>query len=167
MRRARNLIRRQYEVGAIAVETAIVLPILLLFLALPSIVLAFYYRQYTAAQKAVHDAAIYLSTAPRLDFATLGPDTYSAAITVANKIVKNELAGIVPAGTDTELTITCYYLVSGKQKANGCKPAVFNLDNPLVGFDVAINLPFINPLTGTEIPSAYMSVIPSVPYMGN
>ena len=167
MRRALKTIRQQYESGSIAVEAAIVLPILIVFLALPTILVAFYYRKYTAAQKAVHDAAIYLSTAPRLDFATLGPDTYSAAVTVANKIVAKELAGIVPDGTDTEVSITCYYLVSGKQKANFCKPGVFNLDSPLVGFDVAINLPFVNPFTGTAIPSAYMSIIPSVPYMGN
>jgi Flp pilus assembly protein TadG len=86
-----------YERGAIAVEAAIVLPILLLIIGLPSIPLAFYCRQYSAEQKAVHDAALYLSTAPRTEMITAGPDGNPAALTVAKTLMAKEMAGLVPS----------------------------------------------------------------------
>ena len=168
MRTTSKTTRRQHQDGSITIETAFVLPILLLFLAFPSIVLAFYYRQYTAAHKSAHDAAIYLSTAPRAEFTTSGPDGNFAALTVAKKIVEKELEGIVPNGVTADPFISCIYLQGGNQKVNACTPQVFKNDNvPLFQFDVAINLPFINPLTGNEISSMYISTIPSVRYLGN
>jgi Flp pilus assembly protein TadG len=168
MRRIFKRLGRQSEDGVIAVEAAFVLPILLLSFALPSILLAFYFRQYSAAQKAANDAATYLSTAPRMEFTTAGRDGTFAAIAVANVIVANELAGIVPAETSTAPYITCFYDQAGVPKGNLCTPQLFQNDNsPLSRFDVAINLPFINPLTGEKINSMYISTIPSVPYLGN
>lgn len=168
MRTISKTSKRQHQDGSITIETAFVLPVFLLFLAFPSIVLAFYYRQYTAAHKAAHDAAIYLSTAPRAEFTTSGPDGNFAALTVAKKIVEKELAGIVPAGVSVDPYVTCFYLQAGIAKGNACTPQVFKNDNvPLFQFDVAINLPFINPLTGSEISSMYISTIPSVRYLGN
>ena len=63
MRRLRKAPGRRYEHGVVAIEMAAVLPLLVLFITFPSVALAFYYRQYSAAQKAVHDAALYLATA--------------------------------------------------------------------------------------------------------
>lgn len=160
--------RRQHQDGSIAIEAAFVIPILLVFLAFPSIMFAFYYRQYTAANKAAHDAAIYLSTAPRAEFTTSGPDGNFAALTVAKKIVEKELTGIVPAGTSVDPFISCIYLQGGNPKVNACTPQIFKNDSvPLFQFDVAINLAFIDPLTGSEISSMSMSIIPSVRYLGN
>jgi Flp pilus assembly protein TadG len=168
MRRTLKATGRRHESGSIAVETAIVLPILILFLGLPSVLYAFYFRQYTAAQKATHDAAVYLSTAPRVEFTTAGPDGNFAALTVAKRIVEKELADIVPAGTSVDPYITCTYLQGGNPKVNACTPQIFKNDNtPLTQFDVAINLPYINPLTGNEVESFYMSIIPVVRYLGN
>ena len=168
MRRTMKVTGRRNQGGSIAVEAALVLPILVLFLGLPSIVLAFYFRQYSAAQKAAHDAAIYLATAPRLEFTTAGPDGDFAAVTVAKKIVAKELTGIVPDGVSVDPYITCLYQVGRTPKGNACTPQVFKSDtSPLVRFDVAINLPFINPLTGEEITSMSMSPVPSAYYLGN
>lgn len=168
MRRKPWATGRQYEEGAIAVETAIVLPILLLFFALPSIVFAFYFRQYSAAYKAAHDAAIYLSTAPTVEFTTPGQDGQFAAMTVAKNIVARELAGIVPSGVSVHPYFTCQYRVGRTLKGRECTPLAFSSDtSPLVRFDVEISLPFINPLTGQRIASMSMAPIPSMPYTGN
>jgi Flp pilus assembly protein TadG len=168
MKRTLKATGRPYERGAIAVETAIVLPVLLLFVGLPSVLYAFYFRQYTAVQKAAHDAAIYLSTAPRLETATAGPDGNFAALTLAQKIIAKELAGVVLDGTSVDPVITCYYRVGTATKANACTPAIAKLPtNTLFQFDVAINVPFINPLTGSAVDSMYMSPVVTVRYSGN
>jgi len=168
MRRTFRATGRRHEDGSITVETALVLPILILFLGLPSIVLAFYFRQYSAAQKAAHDAAIYLSTAPRLEFTTPGSDTNFVAYTVAKRIVAMELAGIVPKGVSVEPSINCMYRVGSIPKRRDCTPQNYSSDtSPLVRFDVEMSLPFINPLTGEEIPSMSMAPYPTAPYLGN
>jgi hypothetical protein len=139
----------------------------LLFFALPSIVLAIYFRQYTAVQKAAHDAAIYLSTAPRLEMTTAGPDGNFAALTVAKKIVEKELAGIVPDGVPVAPYITCFYRVGNVMQGNACTPPVFKVEtNTLFRLDVAINVPYINPLTGREVDAMYMSIVAPVRYLG-
>jgi len=167
MRPAHNITGRQCERGAIAVETAIVLPILLLVLGFPSILLAFYFRQYTAVQKAAHDAAIYLSTAPRLEMTATGPDGNFAALTVAKKIVEKELAGVVPGGVSVAPYTTCFYRIGNITKGNACTSQIFKLEtNTLFRLDVAINVPFINPLTGREVEALYMSSIATVRYLG-
>jgi len=159
---------RQYERGATAVEAAIVLPILLLFLGLPSILYAFYFRQYTAVQKAAHDAAIYLSTAPRLEMTTAGPDGNFAALTLAKKILAKELAGIVPDGTSVESLISCVYRVAAATKVSFCTPQTYKLDaNTLFRFDVAVGVPYVNPLTGRELSNMYMQTVVTVRYVGN
>jgi Flp pilus assembly protein TadG len=168
MRRTLKATGRQYERGSIAIEAAIVLPILLLFLGLPSVLYAFYFRQYTAVQKAAHDAAIYLSTAPRVETATAGPDGNFAALTLAKRIIAKELAGIVPDGTSFDPFITCYYRVGTATKGNACTPTIAKLPtNTLFQFDVAVNVPFINPLTGSAVDSMYMSPVVTVRYLGN
>jgi hypothetical protein len=168
MRPTRKPLGRHYERGAIAVEAAIVLPILLLFLGLPSVLCAFYFRQYTAVQKASHDAAVYLSTAPRLEMTTAGPDGSFAALAIAKTIVTKELAGIVPAGNPFNLGFTCYYRVASTTKNTFCTPQTFKLDtHTLVGFDISISSPYVNPLTGREVDAMYMATITSVRYVGN
>jgi Flp pilus assembly protein TadG len=168
MRPTRKAAGRHYERGSVAVEAALVLPILLLFLGLPSVLLAFYFRQYTAAQKAVHDAALYLSTAPRIEMTTAGPDGNFAALTLASKIVAKEMAGIVADGTPVTPDIYCIYRVAATTPTKPCTPAMLRIDTQtLLRFDVGINLPYINPLTGREVEALYISSVASVRYLGN
>lgn len=168
MKRLFKSTARQREHGAIAIEAAIVLPFLIMFFGLPSILYAFYFRQYTAVQKAAHDAAIYLSMAPRLEMTTAGPDSNFAAVTLAKRIVTKELAGIVPDGASVTPTISCMYLVGSGQQINACTPPVFKAStNTLFRLDVAVNVPYINPITGNEVESMYMSIVAPVRYMGN
>lgn len=168
MKRTLEAVGRRHDRGAIVVETAIVLPILLLFIGLPSLLYAFYFRQYTAVQKAAHDAAIYLATAPRPEMTTTGPDGNFAAVTLAKRIVAKELAGIVPGDVSVDPTISCMYLVGSGKQMNACTPTVFRAStNTLYRVDVAVNVPYINPLTGTEAEGMYMSVVAPVRYSGN
>lgn len=160
---------RRFQRGVIAIETAIVLPILLLFLGLPSVIYAFYFRQYTAVQKAAHDVAIYLSTASRLEMTTAGSDNKFAALSVAQQIVAQELKGIIPDGTLVDINFSCNYRIAGSSpKGNSCTPTIFKFDTyKLVRIDVAIGLPYVNPLTGVAVDSMYMQTVVASPYMGN
>jgi Flp pilus assembly protein TadG len=169
MKRTLKTIGRRYESGAIAIEAAFAIPLLLVFLGLPSIFLAFYFRQYTAAQKAVQDAAIYLSTAPKLEMTTAGPDNSFAALTLARKIIAREMAGVVPDGVVTDPTISCTYQIGTgtATQTRACTPAVFKSENQtLFRFDVSISFTFVNPLTGRD---SDLLISPGVPvrYLGN
>ena len=166
MRQTFKVPGRQYERGVIAVEAAIVLPILLIFLGLPSIILATYCRQYTAAQKAVHDAALYLATAPNVELTTAGPDGF-AAITAAREIIKMEMAGIVPDSVPVAPTVTCTYMVSGAPMNKACTTTLTkNPSHRLYRLDVSMSFNFINPITGTETESL-ISPYASVLQVGN
>jgi Flp pilus assembly protein TadG len=151
MRRELKATRRPSERGSVAIEAAIVIPILVIFIGLPSIILAFYCLQYTAAQKAVHDAALYLSTAPLVEVTTTGPDGNFAAITVAKKIVAKELAGTVPNGVPADPEIYCKYKFASGTPTRGCTITYTkNSSYTLYEFDVGIPITFINPITGND-----------------
>lgn len=158
---------RRNEHGAVAIEMAFVLPILTLFLTFPSIVLAFYCRQYSAAQKAVHDATLYLSTAPRVEVVTSGPDGNFAALTLARKIVEREMAGIVPAGATVDPAIFCIYQVGGSPMTKPCTITYTkDVNHTLYQFDVSLGFSYTNPLTGGD---TGLLISPYAParYVGN
>ena len=76
-------LRCRRERGAVAVEAAIVLPVLVLIIAAPTIALAHFCLQWDATYKAVQDAALAVATAPRIELTTAGPDGSFAAISIA------------------------------------------------------------------------------------
>lgn len=167
MRRAFKPAGRWYERGVAAIEAAIILPILLLFIGLPSVLWAFYFREYTAVQKALHDAALYLSTAPRVEMTTSGPDGAPAALTVAKTIMAKEMAGILPSGISPGSDFICLYRVGGNPAMRSC--TVENNQDPtqtLIQIGVTIRVKYLNPLTGNE---TGVSIAPYAPvaYVGN
>ena len=166
MKRFRRAADPCYERGSIAIEAAIVLPILLVFLTFTTLRLAFYCRQYSAAEKAVHDAALYLSTAPRIEMITAGPDGSPAALTVANTIAAREMAGLVPSGTSLNLGVGCLYQVGPSQVIKPCTTA--NNQGPnniLIQLEVSIDVPYVDPLTRSAVGRTYPFAL--VSYVGN
>jgi Flp pilus assembly protein TadG len=95
--------------GIAAVELAIILPILVALLAVP-----FYFGRvfwhYTVAEKAAHDAALYLSSVPLTEMKS--QSRIAAVVNVAQQIYDLEIAELNPgeyAPTPTFLcnTMTC------------------------------------------------------------
>jgi len=168
MRRTRKAVGSQCERGAVAVEAAIVLPVILVFLGLPSIVLAFYLRHYSAVQKAAHDAALYLSTAPRVEMTTAGTGSGPAAMSLAKKIIEKELTGVIPDATALDPGFVCVYRLSSGNPA--MKPCTLTANRDpsqtLVQVAVSLEIPFINPLTGRDSGTVTSPYVP-VRYLGN
>ncbi|MGZ8320168.1 MAG: TadE/TadG family type IV pilus assembly protein, partial [Telluria sp.] len=93
-----------------AVEMAIMLPILIMLLAVP-----LYYGRvfwhYTVAQKAAHDAARYLISAPLTQMRN--PAQVGNALAVANAIIDAELAELNPGPYQPVVTIQCNGVTCG------------------------------------------------------
>lgn len=94
--------------GGIAVEMAIVLPILILLLAsLVFFARVFWY--YSVAQKAAQDAARFLSTASQVELRTPG----SPAAALARAIVEEETAVLDAVMSQKEVTVQCNFGACG------------------------------------------------------
>jgi hypothetical protein len=90
-------IRRPSQQGSVAVEMAVILPVLLLILALP-LFFARVFWYYSVAEKAAHDAARFLSATTQLEMKTQGSsDGGDASVAVvAKSIAGAEIAEIKP-----------------------------------------------------------------------
>jgi hypothetical protein len=97
---------RRTEQGSIAVETAIILPVLLLFLAVPFF-LARLFWYYSVAEKAAHDSARFLSHATRMEIqgSTGGAEPGVAAL--ARAIANAELDEVRPGLVGASPTVQC------------------------------------------------------------
>lgn len=152
------------QYGAIVVEAALVLTFLVLFVTFPTVFYANYFYNYSAAQKAVHDAALYLSTAPKLEMAAQGPDGDPAALTVARKIIAQEMAGLSPPSLDV---ICGYRQASGAIVSKTCSSTNNQSSNQaLAQLTVSMDMSYINPLTGSDS-GLWISPYAVVPYVGN
>lgn len=101
---------RRTERGGIAVEAAIVLPALILFLAVP-LFLARIFWYYSVAEKAAHDGVRFLSQATRLEIQASTGGAEPAVAGLARAIVNAELAEIRPGLVGASSSILCDGLV--------------------------------------------------------
>lgn len=97
---------RPRQRGGAAVEMAIVLPILVLFMALPLFFgRVFWY--YSVAQKAAHDAARFLSSATQTEIRSTGSGSEAQVAGLARTIAEMELNGIQPGLAGRTITVLC------------------------------------------------------------
>lgn len=90
--------------GVAAIEAAIVLPILVLFLTFP-IFYARCYWHYTVAQKAAQDAARYLSSVPAQEMRS--KKLAKAAAALALQIAQREIAELAPGTSIDDPQVYC------------------------------------------------------------
>lgn len=107
-RSTRHLMAREH--GAAAIELALILPILIVFLTFP-----FFYARcfwhYTVAQKAAQDAARYLSMVSAAEMRS--PDLAVAAANLSVEIARREIAELAPGTTIRTPVATCDTLPCG------------------------------------------------------
>lgn len=101
----RRLPRAPYrQRGVAAVEAAVLLPVLILFITFP-IFFARCYWHYTVAQKAAQDAARYLSSVPAQEMRS--KKLAKAAAAVALDIARREIAELAPGTAIDDPQIYC------------------------------------------------------------
>lgn len=97
---------RRTEQGSVAVEMAVVLPVLIMFLAIP-LFLARIFWYYSVAEKAAHDSARFLSQASRVEILGSGNGAKPGVVGLAEAIIDAELAEIRPGLSAAVPTILC------------------------------------------------------------
>jgi Flp pilus assembly protein TadG len=126
--------------GGVAVEAALVFPILVLFLTVP-LFLARYFWHYEVAQKAAHDAALFLSRVSNLEMKTLGPAGEVGAATLARTIATQELAELNPGGSIPPPSVLCEYQLNPNATSwMACNGALIP-----VSVKVSVVIPFSDP----------------------
>jgi len=99
--------------GSVAIEMAIVLPILIVLLTVP-IFFARVFWYYNVAQKAAHDAARFLSTATQAELRTMGPGNSAAPVAVlAKAIAEEETAVLDPVMQVKVIDVQCNFGTCG------------------------------------------------------
>ena len=150
---------RQSQQGAVAVEAAICMVFILVPLLLFMIVFGKFFWYYTAAQKAIHDATLYMATAP------LAEVRARSAEVLAMHIVTQETADFDRA-TTTEPSIECGYRVGSSIRFRDC----LSSGTP-VSVQATINLivphPFLIPLRGSTLSdNINILIVSEMPYVG-
>ena len=101
---ARTCRPTRHQDGVAAVELALLMPILMAFLALSVFGISVFWH-YTITQKAVQNAAHYLSTVSASEMMT--PASAEAAGTLAQEIVRRQIAEMSPATEVAKIEAFC------------------------------------------------------------
>jgi Flp pilus assembly protein TadG len=145
-----NLARRAQR-GAVSVEAAAVIAFILLPLLAFVVFFGRYFWYYTVAQKAVHDATLYMASAPLADIKSRG------AINLAYEIIARETSDF-NSTTTVEPTVSCGYkpsptstfIVYGNCSSSTTPAAVQGLVMMTISdpFFTYVTLPVIGPGVG-------------------
>jgi Flp pilus assembly protein TadG len=97
--------KRRKQGGVAAVEFAVILPLIIIMLAFP-VFFARMFMHYSVAQKAAHDAAIYLANIPAVEMSNY--ERSLDATDVANALAREELGELRPGGgTHALVAVLC------------------------------------------------------------
>ncbi|BDT59551.1 hypothetical protein MasN3_30450 [Massilia varians] len=107
---------RRTEQGSVAIEAAIILPILILFLAVP-IFLARIFWYYSVVEKAAHDSARFLSQASKVEIFGPGNGGKPGVVGLVEGIIDAELEEIKPGVEMLPPTILCGGYTCGGESA--------------------------------------------------
>lgn len=146
-----------HQRGAAAVELAIMLPILLAMLTIPLFV-SVYLWHYTAAQKAAHHAARYMSTISIQEMRS--PTLANAANAIASQIATREVAELNLAAAQPLVEVYC-----DRVRCSG----VGNRPLPLTVF-VSVRMDMFDQILGVVDTGRYglpITVEVELPYVGN
>lgn len=136
-------LRRQR--GSVAVEAALITIFILLPLFAFILFFGRYFWYYTAAQKAVHDATLYLASAPLADVRS------NNAATLGEEIIMNELSDIDHNALSTKtLVVVCFYRIPASSTFLSVFPCGINVTPVSVRASLSITVsdPFLAPFTG-------------------
>ena len=103
---------RRAQTGSVAVEAAIILPVLILFLAVP-LFMARIFWYYSVAEKAAHDGARFMSQATRMEIQDSTGGAEPAVAALAKAIVNAELDEIRPGLVGVTPSVLCDGLICG------------------------------------------------------
>ena len=95
---------RRRQQGSAAIELALLLPVLVIFLTFPVFYTSVFWH-YTVAQKAAKDAARYLSTISAQEMRS--PVLAPAAAAIAREIARTEIAELAPGSVIRDPVIEC------------------------------------------------------------
>ncbi|WP_426211534.1 TadE/TadG family type IV pilus assembly protein [Massilia sp. TWP1-3-3] len=115
-------VSRRRQAGVAAIEFGIILPVLLLLLALP-IFISRVLMHYSVAQKAAHDAALYLARVPAYE--VWNQSMFGANVAIAKEIATIELAELRP-GMDSPVYVgvSCNGFPCGPQQPKNIRVTV-------------------------------------------
>ena len=139
---SRTALKRQR--GSAAVEAAIIIPLILIPLFAFVLLLGRYFWYYTVAQKAVHDAVLYMATASRADVKS------NAAPALARRIIEGETADIdLTTSSSLGIDTLCYFRVpanSPNVSQFPCTTAA-TLVEVRTSLSMVVTDPFLSPIT--------------------
>lgn len=128
--------------GIAAIELAIILPVMLTILAF-SVFYGRIFWHYTAAHKAAHDAARYITTVPATEFRS--PTRMGFAVAVAQSIALQETADLNPGPYPPNIGVIC----DGLPCAGFGVPTTITVGVQLDMFDTIFGL-FTGDVIGTD-----------------
>lgn len=135
----------QRQRGSVAVEAALIITFILLPLFAFTLFFGRYFWYYTVAQKAVHDATLYLASAPLADLRS------NNAAALSEDIIGSGLSDMDQTTLATKgLSIGCFYRIPANAQFLSLFPCSTNATPVVVRASLSMTVtdPLLSPFTG-------------------
>jgi Flp pilus assembly protein TadG len=158
--------RSQRQDGAVAVEAALIISLVLVPLMAFVLFFGRYFWYYTMAQKAVHDATLFMATAPLVDIRS------NAASGLAASVIVSEIGDMDNRALSTRVTTTeCWFRIPANAPFLSPFGCAINAATPVLvrtTLSVEVTDPFLTGLTESLLGGEplYITAQSSVRYVG-